>query len=64
MRYSIIMRRVRERHWSDPVKDKQPREETLGVKGDFQEFTRVMRRVVKKADDPKPLPASHAPDAS
>jgi len=51
----------KERQWSDPVKNKPPRKETLDVKGNFQEFTDLMRRIAKKSGEPTP-PAS--PDAA
>lgn len=42
--------------WSDPVKDRPPRKETLDVKGNFQEFTILMRRIIKKGEGSKKKP--------
>jgi hypothetical protein len=42
----------------NPVKGKPPRKETLEVKGNFQEFADLMRRVIRKRDEPKAVPAS------
>lgn len=45
--YSRAMRTTRQ--WSDPVKDKQPRPETLNIKGDLEHLKGVLRRVVRKS---------------
>lgn len=52
------------RKWRDPVKGKEPHESTLEVNGDFQQFADLMRRVVRKREEPKTVPASRVPGAS
>jgi hypothetical protein len=48
--------------WIDPVKDQPARPTTMAVKGDFAEFTSLMRRVVtKETKQPTPASASPAP---
>lgn len=57
LRYSRGMGTTQERQWSDPVKDKRPREETLNTKGSLKEMRESLRKVIKKGDSPKaPVP--------
>lgn len=46
--------------WTDPVKNHGPKPETLAIRGDFAEFTNLMRRVVTK-EQKQPIPASVSP---
>lgn len=51
--------------WTDPVKNRPAKESTLSTRGDFREFTDLMRKVVNKREEkPKPSSASRVPDAS
>ena len=51
--------------WIDPVKNQQPKDATLNIKGDFREFTNIMRKIVNKQEEkPKPASASRDSDAS
>jgi hypothetical protein len=49
--------------WTDPVKNKPADDSTLGTRGDFREFTNLMRKIVNKQED-KPKPASRVPASS
>jgi len=53
------MRKTSERQWSNPVKDKQPREETLNTKGDLGQLKDILRRVVKKPESPQQPASEH-----
>jgi hypothetical protein len=37
---------VRPKRWVNPVKNQPAKNSTLDIKGDFQEFTDLMRRIV------------------
>ena len=51
--------------WIDPVKNRPAKESTLAVRGDFREFTEIMRKIVNKREEkPKQDSASRVPDAS
>jgi hypothetical protein len=54
LRLSMPMRKP----WTDPVKSRPAKESTLNTKGNFREFTDLMRKIVVKK------PASHGPAAS
>lgn len=54
MRYTAGMKKP----WDDPVK-RPPKPETMNTPGDFERFTDLMKKIVKK-----PRPASHGPAAS
>jgi hypothetical protein len=43
-------RKRRNPKWVDPVKDHKAKEATLNTRGDFQEFTALMRRIVNKKE--------------
>lgn len=47
--------------WKDPVKGIAPKESTMRTKGNFAQFTELMKRVVKTG---KPTSASPGPAAS
>jgi hypothetical protein len=41
-------RKRRNPNWKNPVKNQPAKESTLNTRGDFQEFTELMRRIVHK----------------
>jgi hypothetical protein len=41
-------RKRRNPNWKNPVKGHKAKESTLNTKGDFQQFTELMRRIVNK----------------
>jgi len=51
--------------WKNPVKDVPPKDSTMNTPGNFEEFTELMRRVVKVKPEPREKPhASPGPVAS
>jgi hypothetical protein len=51
--------------WTDPVKNRPAKKETLNTRGDFCVFTDLMRKIVNKREEkPKPSSASRVPDVS
>lgn len=55
---------MKKKPWVDPVKKRPAKDETLAVKGSFQEFTELMRKIVNKRDEPKLGASSRVPGAS
>jgi hypothetical protein len=47
--------------WKNPVKGEPAKESTLSVRGDFAEFTNLMRAVIIKKKEKQPIPASASP---
>jgi hypothetical protein len=43
------------RLWKNPVKDRPASEATMQMTGDFQEFTDLMRQIIHKKGEPKPI---------
>jgi len=41
-------RKRRNPNWKNPVKNQPPKDSTLNTRGDFQQFTDFMRRIVNK----------------
>lgn len=51
--------------WINPVKNRPAKESTLNTKGNFGEFTELMRKIVNKQEEkPKPVSSSRVPGAS
>jgi hypothetical protein len=51
--------------WVDPVKNRPAKESTMNTRGDFREFTELMKRIVTKREEkPKPVSSSPVPDVS
>lgn len=51
--------------WVDPVKNQPPKESTMSTRGNFREFTDLMRKIVNKQEEnPKSVSSSRVPDAS
>lgn len=51
--------------WVDPVKNRPAKESTLNVRGDFEQFTELMRKIVsKREEEPKAASSSRGPDVS
>jgi hypothetical protein len=46
--------------WIDPVKNHPAKESTMNTRGDFGEFTELMKKVVHKSDDPHPSVSPNA----
>jgi hypothetical protein len=44
--------------WTDPVKNRPAKDETLATRGDFAEFTENMRKLMKVKPHRDPLPPS------
>jgi len=60
------MKRPHRKGWKDPVKGHTAKESTLETRGDFAQFTALMKRVVKirPPKEAKPTSASPGPVAS
>jgi hypothetical protein len=50
--------------WTDPVKNKPAKESTLDTKGDFRQFTELMRRIINKRKEEPKASSSRVPAAS
>jgi len=52
------------KNWRDPVKGHPAKESTLHVRGDFEQFTELMKRIVKVRPREAKTSASLGPAAS
>lgn len=43
--------------WTNPVKNRAPKESTLDIKGDFGKFTELMRRIIRPTPSASRVPA-------
>ncbi len=50
--------------WTDPVKDREAKESTLEIGGDFGQFVELMKKAVKVRPPREAKPASPGPVAS
>jgi hypothetical protein len=46
------------KQWKDPVKGHPAKESTMNTRGDFGQFTELMKRVVSRKQEEKPKPVS------
>ncbi len=61
--YNREMKKTSKSAWANPVK-RPPQTETMDTPGNFEEFTKAMKRLIKAKPERKPTHASPGPVVS